>query len=103
MCTGGGGVAVGLKIRQTPDRLRGLLAAHGVLAEIALLYVAVAAVLRLFWLLRPDPFGHALVLKPYAVAVYAVALDALQAGILALPAVALLVAATLFGRPLTTR
>jgi arylsulfatase A-like enzyme len=78
-------------------RLTEFLAAHEALARLAWVYLGISAVLRTVWLLRPDPFGHDLVVAPHTHLLQALAFDALQAGLLGLPSVLILVVAALRG------
>lgn len=75
---------------KNPGRLTDLLSAHGILARIAWIYLGIMAVLRGLWLFRPDPFGHAVLVRPEAHLFHALALDAVQAAVLGLPSVVIL-------------
>jgi hypothetical protein len=81
-------------------RLLEAFAAHGLLGRLAWIYLGLVAVLRAVWLFRPDPFGHALLVRPEAHLLHALAFDALQAAVLAVPAVIVLFIGALRG-PLT--
>jgi arylsulfatase A-like enzyme len=78
-------------MRRVVDRISALER----LAGLAWVYVALSVVLRALFLFRPDPFGHVLVADPGAHIIQALAYDALQAALLALPAILL----AIVGRP----
>src|SRR5215813_3210457 len=82
-------------------RLAELLISCGRLARIAWIYLLLLAGLRALWLFRPDPFGHAILVEPERHLLQALAGDALQAAVLAVPA--LLLVALAAGRPRVAR
>jgi Sulfatase/Putative metal-binding motif len=82
-------------------RLAEFLISCGRLARIAWIYLLLLGGLRALWLFRPDPFGHAVLLQPERHLLQALACDAVQAAVLAVPS--LLLAALAGGRPRVAR
>jgi len=82
-------------------RLAEFLISCGRLARIAWIYLLLLAGLRALWLFRPDPFGHAILVDPERHLLQALAGDAVQAAVLAVPA--LLLVALAGGRPRVAR